>query len=325
MFCRYCGGQIPDDSRFCPKCGKALAEGGGTPPRPEQDRQDTQAEAEKKANEAWKAQVQEEARRRAEAQAQEEARKKAEAQAQKKAEAQAKWEETKREAKRRLEETLRTTKESASKNGKAAAEAFSRVDWKGIGGKVKDALFFALGLVLALLGALFSLVRRLPWGELGEKIKPGLRKLLAWAKAHKPVAAVACILAVFLVGSAVLGALDNSSKETFSQSRTGSSQTGSSKGSGGSKSSGSTGGSSGDTGSSKRSVIEIKCTKCHGETTVECSQCDGEGGKYITDNSTPNYAGSLSGPKVGKTWEKCRKCDGTGSMTCPRCNGSKVQ
>lgn len=85
------------------------------------------------------------------------------------------------------------------------------------------------------------------------------------------------------------------------------------------------GGSSDDDESRDPGTPKIKCTKCHGEGTVKCSQCDGEGGKYITDNSTPNYAGSLSGPKVGKTWEKCRKCDGTGSMTCPRCHGEKVQ
>ena len=31
MFCRYCGAHIPDDSRFCPKCGQTLEQPGPTP------------------------------------------------------------------------------------------------------------------------------------------------------------------------------------------------------------------------------------------------------------------------------------------------------
>ena len=33
MFCKYCGKQIPDDSRFCPECGKTLAPPASEPPR----------------------------------------------------------------------------------------------------------------------------------------------------------------------------------------------------------------------------------------------------------------------------------------------------
>lgn len=41
MFCRYCGNQIPDDSRFCRHCGKPVAAEGTPPPRPEPAQADT--------------------------------------------------------------------------------------------------------------------------------------------------------------------------------------------------------------------------------------------------------------------------------------------
>jgi membrane protein YdbS with pleckstrin-like domain len=34
MFCRHCGVTLPDESRFCNKCGKPQAEGGATTPPP---------------------------------------------------------------------------------------------------------------------------------------------------------------------------------------------------------------------------------------------------------------------------------------------------
>jgi hypothetical protein len=64
------------------------------------------------------------------------------------------------------------------------------------------------------------------------------------------------------------------------------------------------------------------CVKCGGDGDVQCSNCDGKGGKYKTDNSTPNYSGSTSGSKTAKTWENCYKCRGSGETTCPSCNGS---
>ena len=54
------------------------------------------------------------------------------------------------------------------------------------------------------------------------------------------------------------------------------------------------------------------CPKCHGNKTVRCSQCDGQGGKYIYDNSTNS---------TGRTWENCRKCGGTGEVDCTYCGG----
>lgn len=84
-------------------------------------------------------------------------------------------------------------------------------------------------------------------------------------------------------------------------------------------------GSSEDDESWKPEKVKIRCGRCFGEGTIECDLCKGRGGKYVTDNSIPNYAGSTGGPRVASTWERCRKCDGDGSITCPRCHGDKVQ
>lgn len=70
---------------------------------------------------------------------------------------------------------------------------------------------------------------------------------------------------------------------------------------------------------------KIKCTKCFGSGEIDCTACGGDGGKYVYDNSTPNYSGSLSGPISGKTWENCYKCHGSGEQTCSRCGGSGWQ
>lgn len=70
---------------------------------------------------------------------------------------------------------------------------------------------------------------------------------------------------------------------------------------------------------------QIKCTKCFGSGSIDCTACGGDGGKYVYDNSTPNYSGSLSGSRSSKTWENCYKCHGSGEQTCTRCGGSGWQ
>ena len=64
--------------------------------------------------------------------------------------------------------------------------------------------------------------------------------------------------------------------------------------------------------------MKQKCYKCNGDGDVECSQCDGAGGKWIYD-SVPNYSGE--GYTTTRTWQRCSKCSGTGEMTCPICHG----
>lgn len=82
-------------------------------------------------------------------------------------------------------------------------------------------------------------------------------------------------------------------------------------------------GSSGSSPSYSSSGTQVKCYKCHGNKTIECSRCGGKGGKWIYDNSVPNYSGRSS--TTSKTWERCSKCNGTGSMTCTACGGSGVR
>lgn len=84
-----------------------------------------------------------------------------------------------------------------------------------------------------------------------------------------------------------------------------------------------TGSSDSIDGSSSPSGTQVKCYKCHGEGTIECSRCDGEGGKWIYDNSTPNYSGHSN--TTSRTWDRCSKCGGSGSMTCTACGGSGVR
>lgn len=64
----------------------------------------------------------------------------------------------------------------------------------------------------------------------------------------------------------------------------------------------------------------VPCPKCDSSGDVNCSACNGDGGKYVYDNSTPNYAGSSSS-KSSKTWERCRKCGGSGKTKCTYCGG----
>ena len=89
-------------------------------------------------------------------------------------------------------------------------------------------------------------------------------------------------------------------------------------GSGSSSGSSSSGSSSGgSTGSRPR----IRCTFIGCDNgKVECSACDGDGGKWVYDNSTPNYSGGR--PSGGsRTWQSCSKCHGTGETDCTRCGG----
>lgn len=71
----------------------------------------------------------------------------------------------------------------------------------------------------------------------------------------------------------------------------------------------------------KDHIIQNKCTRYGCDNgKIECDRCDGKGGKYIYDHSTPNYTGK-SAPTTSKTWQTCSKCGGSGSMDCPTCGG----
>ncbi len=54
------------------------------------------------------------------------------------------------------------------------------------------------------------------------------------------------------------------------------------------------------------------CPICHTSGEVECRACDGNGGKWIYDNSTKNK---------GSTWDRCTKCGGDGRVPCTYCGG----
>ncbi len=68
--------------------------------------------------------------------------------------------------------------------------------------------------------------------------------------------------------------------------------------------------------------VSIKCTKCHGEGTIACTNCDGLGYKIVYIQ-TPNYSGHSDTSSESK--ETCYKCHGSGTITCTRCGGSGVQ
>ncbi|MBM6925258.1 S-layer homology domain-containing protein [Pseudoflavonifractor phocaeensis] len=85
--------------------------------------------------------------------------------------------------------------------------------------------------------------------------------------------------------------------------------------------SGSSGSSSSSDSDSDRPV-QIRCTfvGCS-DGKVECSACDGEGGRQVYDNSTPQYDGV--GSNTDKwDWETCYKCHGSGEVDCSRCGGT---
>ncbi len=88
----------------------------------------------------------------------------------------------------------------------------------------------------------------------------------------------------------------------------------------GDSSSGSSGSSSFDSSSSWSYQTRKRCTAlgCDGGK-VECSACDGDGGRWVYDNSTPRYDGVSS--TTARTWENCYKCYGTGKTSCSRCGG----
>lgn len=84
--------------------------------------------------------------------------------------------------------------------------------------------------------------------------------------------------------------------------------------------SGGGGGSNNDDSTWHGTVPEIKCTKCHGEKTVACTNCDGKGYKEKVVES-PNFGGGIKRETVK---EKCYKCS-NGQITCPRCGGTGKQ
>ncbi|MCD8049229.1 MAG: hypothetical protein LUG52_06455 [Clostridia bacterium] len=75
-------------------------------------------------------------------------------------------------------------------------------------------------------------------------------------------------------------------------------------------------------GSNTKSGVTVKCTKCHGEKEITCTNCDGKGYK-IKYVSTPNYSGHSKTSAESK--ETCYKCHGSGKITCTRCGGSGVE
>ena len=72
---------------------------------------------------------------------------------------------------------------------------------------------------------------------------------------------------------------------------------------------------------SSNQPTRIRCTfvGCS-DGKVECNACDGEGGRRVYDNSTPQYDGVNSGTDKWD-WETCYKCGGSGEVTCSRCGG----
>lgn len=68
--------------------------------------------------------------------------------------------------------------------------------------------------------------------------------------------------------------------------------------------------------------VRIRCTfiGCS-DGWVECSACDGEGGRRVYDHSTPQYDGVNTNANKWD-WERCSKCGGTGQTRCSRCGGS---
>ena len=71
----------------------------------------------------------------------------------------------------------------------------------------------------------------------------------------------------------------------------------------------------------ERTKMRIPCSKCHGSGKVDCSRCGGDKGKWVYDNSVPDYSGHSS--TTARTWESCSKCNGTGEVTCPTCGGDR--
>ena len=65
-------------------------------------------------------------------------------------------------------------------------------------------------------------------------------------------------------------------------------------------------------------------TTCHGNREVDCSQCEGHGGKWVY-SQTPNFGGSTKPNNTARTWEKCFKCRGTGKIECTHCHGSGME
>ena len=91
---------------------------------------------------------------------------------------------------------------------------------------------------------------------------------------------------------------------------------------GGTSSSGSSGsGSSGSSGSSSSGNQTTRCTKCHGTGNIQCSRCDGSGGKWVYVSGGPNYSGNGQSTSTRK-WENCSKCHGSGEVACTTCGGS---
>ncbi len=74
--------------------------------------------------------------------------------------------------------------------------------------------------------------------------------------------------------------------------------------------------------SSSSAAGRIRCTfvGCS-DGKVRCNVCNGDGGRWVYDNSAPQYDGV--GSNTGKRrWEDCDKCHGSGKIDCSRCRGT---
>ncbi len=67
------------------------------------------------------------------------------------------------------------------------------------------------------------------------------------------------------------------------------------------------------------SRTKIRCSKCHGDGEMTCTNCSGAGYKE-KQVSTPNYSGK--GARYKTVRENCFKCRGNGTVTCIRCGGA---
>lgn len=194
-----------------------------------------------------------------------------------------------------------------------------------------------LSLIQIILGLLLFLLAFV-W----EALKDFWAKFRTWPLQKQRIFA-GCGAAVLVV-CVVVGGMNRSSRSTpdyssgssynsssFSSGSSGTTSSGSSSFSGSSSSSSNSSSISSSSSSSSSSGgttgwfeskggNPVPCPNCDSSGDVDCSACGGSGGKYVYDNSTPNYAGS-SVSKSSRTWEVCSKCHGSKKQKCRTCGG----